>query len=174
MLYEVITDVNQYPNLKCRTMGDDDVRENHAANEGLVKPVKEWKALPPFDHNCRCWLEQTTDPPSDGRTLKGIKFSNNPHNTGEVFTQDQSYFMNVARKDQGIIRDNTERMKRFMPYKQTIDVGDNKVFVNDFSDLADTELCIDAAVITSYSIHYTKLYDMLPGSFLLIPLTSQG
>lgn len=140
-----LNDVDIYPNLKCRTMADDDVRDTHAANEGIVKPVKEWKSLPPWDHNCRCWLEQTLESPTTGRNLKGLVFKNNPHNSKEVFTQEQSYFQNIEAKNKGVIRDNTELMKKHMPYNQTILIGDNKVFVNDFSDLIDTEASVDAA-----------------------------
>ncbi|MCT4644362.1 MAG: DUF935 family protein [Carboxylicivirga sp.] len=140
-----LDDVDIYPNLKYRTMKDSEVRDSHAANDGIVKPVKAWTSLPPFDHGCRCWLEQTNEAPTDGRSIKGAKFHNNPHQTGEVFNQEQSYFENIASKNRGVIRDNTERMKSFMPYNQTMKVGDNKVLVNDFSDIADTELNIEAA-----------------------------
>ncbi len=147
-----LDDIDIYPNLKCRTMADDDVRTSHAANEGIVKPVKEWTSVPPWDHGCRCWLEQTVEQPTNGRNLSGLKFKNNPHNSGQVFTEEQSYFQNIDSMSRGIIRDNTERMKSFMPYNQTMKVGDNKVLVNDFSDIADTELSIEAAKTIAKSL----------------------
>ena len=140
-----LDDIDIYPNLKCRTMQDEDVRDSHAANEGIIKPVKEWTSMPPFDHGCRCWLEQTIESPTTGRRLQGIKYNNNPHQSGEVFTQEQSYFKNIPDRNRGLIRDNTEQMKAFMPYNRTIKAGDNKVFVNDFADLADVEASVTAA-----------------------------
>jgi hypothetical protein len=140
-----LADVDIYQNLKYRTMGDSEVRDSHAANEGIVKPVNEWKQLPPFDYGCRCWLEQTLEAPTTEQKLKGIKFSNNPHQSGEVFNEQQSYFQNLEAKNKGIVRDNAERMKSFMPYNRTIKVGDQKVFVNDFYDLIDGEASINAA-----------------------------
>ncbi len=140
-----LDDVDIYPNLKCRTMDDAEVRDSHAANEGIVKPVKEWTSMPPFDHGCRCWLEQTVEAPTNGRKLQGIKYNNNPHQSGEVFTQEQSYFKNITDKNRGMVRDNTELMKGFMPYNRTIKAGDQTVFVNDFADLVDVEASVSAA-----------------------------
>jgi hypothetical protein len=140
-----LEDEDIYPNLKYRTMADSDVRDNHAVNEGIVKPVREWTSIPPSDHGCRCWLEQTTDEPTTGRKLQGIKFHNNPHQSGEVFTQEQSYFKAIPDNKKGIIRDNTEQMKAFMPYNRIIKAGENTVFVNDFADLADVNASVIAA-----------------------------
>jgi hypothetical protein len=50
------------PYLICRTAGDDRVRGSHSAMDGVCRPVAEWTIAPPFDHNCRCDLEQTNDP----------------------------------------------------------------------------------------------------------------
>lgn len=140
-----LDDEDIYPNLKCRTMADDDVRDSHQLNEGIVKPVREWTSIPPFDHGCRCWLEQTHEEPTSGRKLQGVKFPNNPHTSGEVFTREQSYFNAVPETKRGIIRDNTEQMKAYAPYNHTIKAGENTVFVNDFADLADMKASITAA-----------------------------
>lgn len=140
-----LDDEDIYPNLKCRTMEDSDVRDSHAINDGIVKPVREWTSMPPFDHGCRCWLEQTTDQPTSGRKLQGVKFHNNPHSSGEIFTQEQSYFKAIPDAKRGIIRDNTEQMKAFAPYNHTIKAGENTVFVNDFADLSDVSSSVLAA-----------------------------
>ncbi|WP_321321433.1 DUF935 family protein [Labilibaculum sp.] len=139
-----IKDVDIYQNMKYRTMGDGEVRNSHAANEGLIIPVNEVTALAPFDYGCRCWWEQTTEKPTSGKTIKGVKFSNNPYKTGKVFNEEQSYFQNIVDKKRGIIRDNTELMKQHMPY-QTITVDEQTVHVNDFYDLSDGTANIKAA-----------------------------
>jgi len=140
-----LNDVDIYPCLKNRTMEDSEVRDSHALNDGIVRPVSEWTSIPPYDQGCRCWLEQTTDEPTFGRKLQGIKFHNNPHQSGEVFTQEQSYFKAIPDNKKGIIRDNTEQMKAFMPYNQTKKAGENTVFVNDFADLSDVKASVIAA-----------------------------
>lgn len=147
-----LNDVDIYPNLKCRTMEDAEVRDSHAANDGIIKPVNDWTSVPPWDYGCRCWLEQTTEPPTDGRTLKGLKFNNNPHNSGEVFTGEQNYFQNQTAEAKPLVRDNTELIKRFMPYNQTIKVGENTLFVNDFHDVIDGKTSINAAKIAAKEI----------------------
>ncbi len=140
-----LDDIDIYPNLKCRTMQDDEVRDSHAMNEGIVKPVKDWTSLPPFDHGCRCWMEQTTEEPTTDRNLQGIRFHNNPHRSGKVFTDEQPYFKAIPDAKKGVIRDNTEAMKAYMPYNKTIKAGENTVFVNDFAHLDDVEASIIAA-----------------------------
>ena len=52
------------PMLTFRTIGDDRVRPEHEALEGLTAPVDDpiWDDLtPPLDWNCRCTLEQSED-----------------------------------------------------------------------------------------------------------------
>lgn len=141
-----IDDIDVYPNLKYRNFKDGASRDSHAANDGIIKPVEAWRSLPPYDHNCRCWLEQTDEPATSGRSLKNTKFNNNPYKTGKVYTDEQAYFEKVASSGKkGVIHDNTESMKAYMPYNQNIKAGDHKVFVNDFSDKSDTNLSIIAA-----------------------------
>ena len=141
-----LADIDIYQNLKYRTMGDSEVRDSHAANEGIVKPVREWKQLPPYDFGCRCWLEQTLEAPTSDRKLKGIKFSNNPYQTGDVFNDQQSYFQNITdKKVNRLVSDNAESMKKYMPYNRSLKVGDQKVFINDFYDTVDGEASINSA-----------------------------
>jgi hypothetical protein len=146
--YQKDTDI--YPNLKFRTMGDAEVRPEHAANEGVIKPVNEWTRIPPLDFGCRCWLEQTTEKP-DGRDISAYndKVANNPALSGELFTGKNSYFGKIEKNDQKAVRENTDLMKEYMPYNRQIKVGDNTVLVNDFADLSDLQPNIDAAKIVA-------------------------
>jgi len=139
-------DKDVYPNLKNRTMLDDAVRDTHAANEGIVKPVDEWTESPPYDHNCRCWLEQTTDPPTVVKQLVNVNpsFANNPGRNGEIYSRDHSYF-DMSPKTSQIVLQNTEMMKRFMPYNRVIESGDHKIFISDFSDTGYLEENVNAA-----------------------------
>ena len=141
-------DIDIYPNLKNRTMLDSQVRDSHAVNEGVIKPVSEWTEIPPYDPGCRCWLEQTTEEPSK-RGLANIdrKWATNPIQTGEIFSIEHNYFISIPdKKTADAIRENTEKVKAFIPYNRVIDTAEgNKIFVNDFADLKDMEENIKAA-----------------------------
>ena len=141
-------DVDIYPNLKNRTMMDENVRDTHAVNEGIIKPVNEWTEIPPFDPGCRCWLEQTTEEPT-GTSLKNINpnWANNPAVSGKIFNNNNNYFTNIPKGSTVEVNRNTERMKEYMPYNRTIKHGDNTIHVNDFHDRSDYEDNISRARI---------------------------
>ena len=144
---QFVLDIDIYPNLKNRTMQDDNVRDSHAANEGVVKPVHEWIATPPYDPGCRCWLEQTTDQVTKhGLTSINPKWANNPVQTGGIFSEQHSYFERIPAKALQLVRANTELMKQYAPYNKSIQtIGGNKVFINDFVDLSDVDENVTAA-----------------------------
>jgi len=132
-------DIDIYPNLKVRTMQDENVRESHAANEGVVMPVNKCTHTPPFDPGCRCWLEQTTDEVTKhGLTNINAKWATNAYTTGTLISDQHSYFESITGKSIQIVRQNTELMKQFSPYNKAIDTkSGNKVLVNDFAHVAD-------------------------------------
>ncbi len=135
---QYLQDVDIYPNLKNRTMMDSEVRPAHAVNEGVIKPANEWYQLPPYDPGCRCWLEQTTEAPTE-YGLKNIdkKWANNPALSGRIFVQDNNYFASIPKLSNVAIQRNTERMKEYMPYNTTEKIGENTVYINDFADRSD-------------------------------------
>ena len=146
--YQKDTDI--YPNLKFRTMRDADVRPEHAANEGVIKPVNEWIKIPPLDYGCRCWLEQTDEKPN-GRdiTVYNDTIANNPAINGEGFTKKNGCFQRIPKADRQAVFANTDLMKEYMPYNRAIKVGSNSVYINDFADLNDLQPNIEAAKIVS-------------------------
>jgi hypothetical protein len=147
---QYVKDVDLYPCLKNRTMMDGDVRQAHALNEGVVKPVNEWTQIPPYDPGCRCWLEQTTEKPT-GRGLSNIddRWANNPALSGELFTERNGYFQTITHNDRQAVHDNTELMKEYMPYNRQMKAGKGAVFINDFADLNDLQPNIGAAKIVA-------------------------
>ena len=94
--YEEYADVMPY--LEYMTVKDAHVRDDHAALDGVVRPVDDpfWDTYyPPNDWNCRCDVVQVTDPsakPTDISAISlpnvGEQFANNPGKTGEIFTKD--------------------------------------------------------------------------------------
>jgi hypothetical protein len=143
-------DADLYPNLKYRTMGDAEVRPEHAANEGVIKPIREWTKIPPLDYGCRCWLEQTTEKPN-GRNISVFndQVANNAAINGELFTNKNGYFQNISPIDQSAVKANTDLMKEYMPYNRQIKVGEHTIFINDFADLSDLQPNIDAAKLVA-------------------------
>lgn len=89
---EYIANKHIYPNLTYHAVRDERTRETHRAWDGLTLPVEHsfWKThLPPNDWGCRCYVEPTAGPVTEGvRTEEApIKeaFANNPALSGEIF-----------------------------------------------------------------------------------------
>jgi hypothetical protein len=113
---QFVKDVDIYPCLTCRTMGDANVRDTHAENEGVTKRVEDWNEAPPFDPGCRCWLEQTTDEPTkNGLVNLNDKWANNPYTSGCIFTDKHSYFQNIPEESHTEVHNNTEMCKLLVP-----------------------------------------------------------
>jgi hypothetical protein len=61
---EFMEDIEDYPWAFYQTAGDDHVRENHAANDGLAMPIADprWQGRTPMlGHMCRCLLVNFTE-----------------------------------------------------------------------------------------------------------------
>ena len=142
-------DADLYPNLKYRTMGDAEVRPEHAANEGVIKPINQWTKIPPLDYGCRCWLEQTFENPNNRDiSVYNDTIANNPAVAGELFTKNNGYFQRITKEDKQAVYANTEKMKEFMPYSRVIEVPNGKkVLVNDFADPNESDDNIATAKI---------------------------
>lgn len=89
---EYITNKRIYPNLTYHAVHDERTRETHRAWDGLTLPVEHefWKThLPPNDWGCRCYVEPTADPVTEGVHTEDIPikeaFANNPALSGEIF-----------------------------------------------------------------------------------------
>ena len=89
---EDIANKRIYPNLTYHAVHDERTRETHRAWDGLTLPVEHsfWKThLPPNDWGCRCYVEPTADPVTEGVHTEDIPikeaFANNPALSGEIF-----------------------------------------------------------------------------------------
>lgn len=111
---EIENEKELYPNLTYSTVGDGRVRPEHAAMDGVTRPVSDrfWKKYyPPNGWNCRCTVMQSD---SDVKVTpkKDIKIENVPEifkmNAGLdriVFSKKHPYFK-VADKDKDLARLN--------------------------------------------------------------------
>ena len=89
---EYIANKRIYPNLTYHAVHDERTRETHRAWDGLTLPVEHsfWKThLPPNDWGCRCYVEPTANPVTEGVRTEDIPikeaFANNPALSGEIF-----------------------------------------------------------------------------------------
>jgi SPP1 gp7 family putative phage head morphogenesis protein len=109
-------DKDLFPLLEYVTVGDARVRAEHAALDGMIRPVTDpvWnKYYPPWSWRCRC----TTKSLEEGEIssimnkifiLPKIKkfFQNNVGKTGKIFNGFHPYFKEVPDKDKELARDN--------------------------------------------------------------------
>ena len=89
---EYIANKRIYPNLTYHAVHDERTRETHRAWDGLTLPVEHsfWKThLPPNDWGCRCYVEPTANPVTEGVHTEDVPikeaFANNPALSGEIF-----------------------------------------------------------------------------------------
>ena len=89
---EYIANKRIYPNLTYHAVHDERTRETHRAWDGLTLPVEHsfWKThLPPNDWGCRCYVEPTANPVTEGVRTEDVpikeSFANNPALSGEIF-----------------------------------------------------------------------------------------
>ncbi|MDU1892746.1 MAG: phage minor head protein [Dysgonomonas sp.] len=148
---EWLLDKAIYPHVKFRTMMDKDVRPAHAVLEGMVLEIGDPlldQYMTPLDPRCRCWWEQTRDVLTNftPQYTPDPQWAGNPGKTGEIFNENNSYNQKVENKEARLqVRRQAELAKEYLPYNRTINVGNNKVHINDFADLSDLEQNIEAA-----------------------------
>ncbi len=101
-------DADLYPNLKYVTVGDDRVRNDHRALDGIIRPVEDafWNTYAPQNGwGCRCTLEQMDEEAelTEIETARGLgkgvikqkMFKTNIGKTGIVFEDSHPYFKNA-------------------------------------------------------------------------------
>jgi SPP1 gp7 family putative phage head morphogenesis protein len=95
---EYQTDKDLFPNLKYMTVGDGRVREEHAALQGVVKPLDDpfWSMYyPPNGWNCRCYTVQTAEKIDKGKIEDKTvpqQFLGNVGKDNVIFSKDQTFF----------------------------------------------------------------------------------
>ena len=113
-------DKDLFPNLKYRTVGDERVREEHAALNGIIRPVDDpfWGShYPPNGWRCRCDVVQT----AEGATKEKVTLQPDPDFVGnvgtdeEIFTKNHKFFK-LLKTDKNAVR-NAELAKLNAPYE---------------------------------------------------------
>lgn len=110
---EIVDNAKELPMLTYHTVGDARVRPEHAAMDGVTRPVEDkwWnRFMPPNGWNCRCTVIQSDD--ARKTPLKDIKVENvpaifqfNPGKARIVFSNEHPYY-DVAPKDKDFARTN--------------------------------------------------------------------
>jgi SPP1 gp7 family putative phage head morphogenesis protein len=151
-----------YPNLRYETVGDDRVRDEHWALDGLIRPINDdfWKThFPPNGWGCRCTVIQTDDEPTKQPDLvptpaKG--FNQNVGETGKLIDEQHPYFnMDNATKDSIFkkaeltrAKDNRDKVKSIA--KEKFVTGETKVNIANFAKPID----VSYSDIKSMVAHY--------------------
>lgn len=97
-------DQDLFPNLKYRTIGDARVREEHAALDGIIRPVNHafWNThYPPNGWRCRCSVQQTTDAETTDDININIEesFNNNVGKTKQLFLEKKHPYFVIPKGD---------------------------------------------------------------------------
>lgn len=141
-----------YPNLVYRTVGDSRVRPEHAALNGVVKPIDDpfWKTYyPPNGWRCRCTVMNTAEKVSEGtfedKTVKP-EFHGNTALDEEILTSKGTFFKLLNKDHKAKI--NAELMKYNMPVEIAYHgKHKKKVFVSPFADDKDLVSNVETAVV---------------------------
>jgi SPP1 gp7 family putative phage head morphogenesis protein len=143
-----LRDEKRFPNLKYRTQGDDRVRDDHHALDGIIAPVGSefWKKYyPPNGWRCRCYVVQSAEKANEKlpEDLPSVKpeFQLNVGISGQIFNEgDESgkpvpYF---ALAKTGNLEKAFEQSKEFAPYEVAYKARNGaKVEINIFADQID-------------------------------------
>lgn len=141
-----------YPNLVYRTVGDSRVRPEHAALNGVVKPIDDpfWKTYyPPNGWRCRCTVMNTAEKVSEGtfedKTVKP-EFHGNTALDEEILTSKGTFFKLLNKDHKAKI--NAELMKYNMPMEIAYrGKHKKKVFVSPFADEKDLIPNVETAMV---------------------------
>ena len=141
-----------YPNLVYRTVGDSRVRPEHAALNGIVKPIDDpfWKTYyPPNGWRCRCTVMNSAEKVSEGtfkdKTVKP-EFHGNTALDEEILTSKGTFFKLLNKDHKAKI--NAELMKYNMPMEIAYHgKHKKKVFVSPFADDKDLVSNVETAVV---------------------------
>ena len=145
--HEYQKDADLFPNLKYMTVGDDRVREEHAALQGTVKPLGDpfWDMYyPPNGFNCRCYVVQSAEKAHVGKIEDSTvpkAFEGNVGKTGIIFSKNQSFFQIAKELGTAQTEKSFELGKIDVPMtvRYTAKNG-GRVRVNPFTDTRPDEL----------------------------------
>jgi len=132
----------RYPYLRYRTVGDEQVRDDHRTLDGFTAHIddKIWDRIyPPNDWRCRCYVVQTNQKPTDTTkpdlSFMKPEFNVNVGKTGVVFNNEAHPYYNIPKKDEKRMQLAFESMKLRLAYgkpKYTTNSGNN-VYVHPFA-----------------------------------------
>ena len=139
-----------FPNLRYRTTGDGKVRDEHAALNGVIKPVDDpfWGVhYPPNGWRCRCDVVQTAENVTPDK-IADFDTPDIPGNVGadeEIFTSKHKFF-NLLKTNDRAVR-NSELMKLNAPLENAYTNKGKSVKANIFHDKKDFEENFESAKI---------------------------
>lgn len=150
-----IADKKLFPNLKYVAINDQRTRPEHAALDGVVKPIDDpfWAVnYPPNGFRCRCDVEQTSEQTTEGSPSIEIdyRFAQNVGKTGTPFVPTHPYF-SIPQKTLSKVNTEIELQKAFAPYHKDTE---SDVQISDFAKAETLIENVDAARTISDKLNY--------------------
>jgi len=154
-----------YPNLKYKTIGDDRVRDEHAALNGIIKSIDDpfWDIhYPPNGWRCRCSVTSTKSniTKSDIKIKIDKRFSQNVGKTKQIFNQENHPYFSIPKSDQREVSKTLENWKEKYPQYKLIYKAKNgsNLHVSAFADNSTRELVANYEV--AKTIVHTLKFDV--------------
>jgi uncharacterized protein with gpF-like domain len=97
-----------FPNIKYKTVGDENVRDSHRKLNNIILPIDDvfWNTnYPPNGWGCRCFVQSTDEDITaipNGLPTPENGFSNNIGKTGQLFDKSHSYYQVDATDKENI------------------------------------------------------------------------
>lgn len=151
----------RYPNLIYKTVGDDLVSEEHAALEGIIRPINHsfWEIYyPPNRFRCRCYTIQTDKEPN-GDDVPEVNEKNVPKifrenlaiSNPKVLPSKHPYFERmrslIVKNENFLKRNLTDDMIKQIPFEEVYKLdNDSKILVHPFTDDEDFKKNIFSAL----------------------------
>jgi SPP1 gp7 family putative phage head morphogenesis protein len=133
-------DKDLFPNLKYRTIGDQRVRDEHAALNGTIKPVDDpfWSThYPPNGWRCRCNVVQTAeDATTEKITIEPSTVFNGNVATDKVIFSKKHQFFQLLNTD-SLAKKNAELIKLNAPKETLYKNGKHSVTASIYHDKKD-------------------------------------
>lgn len=145
----IIQTQDSFPYVRYRTVGDDNVRQSHAALDGRIFEVakSDWRTfVPPNGYNCRCSLESLASLDGNQTVSTGADAG---RSMGAEFTQMRKEGFAVNRADLGVVFDLNKE------YAETLRGTSTSISGIGYADAnlaAHAELAKDAAKLPTSNI----------------------
>jgi SPP1 gp7 family putative phage head morphogenesis protein len=163
---------DRYPYLEYKTVGDDKVRDEHAALDGIIRPINHpfWDTyFAPNGWRCRCYVRQTDKKPNgtnvptpDDKTVPKY-FRYNPGKTATALPDKHPYYSMLS--ELGIKRNVPDNVREFAKLEKVKSYKNgSEIYVSPFHDIGEFDKLtqnLSAARVIAHKYPKSKI-ELLP------------